>query len=170
MDHSASVAAIGTLADRILAPLAGRSDADWAHASEGRWSPGQIVNHLALAIDLSGKGFASRIDKPPMRRRPATPAELAARLLVLRLGWFPVRRRAPATTTPEPQPDRTATERLLREAVARFAGAADTLLPSRAHDLFLKHPVLGDLNYPEWCRFHERHAAHHLKQLRSRLP
>lgn len=162
--------AFGVLAETILAPLAGRSDADWFRAPPGKWSPGEIVHHLTVAIDNSGMGFASREGKPPMRRRPLTPYQRVARLLIFGLGWFPPGRKSPAAALPAARPERAATETQLREAVARFVGLAGRLLPARSHDLFVKHPVMGDLTLPEWERFHVLHAAHHLKQIRARLP
>lgn len=163
------VARMAALADRILAPLAGRSDADWLRAPPEQWSAGQIVHHLALAMDLSGMGIASRLEKPAMERRPLTLSERIQKLVVLGLGWFPLRRTAPRATRPPEQPGREATERLLREAGNRFVALAPQILPLREHNLFLKHPRFGDLTYREWLRFHDVHAQHHLKQIRRRL-
>lgn len=161
--------AIGTLAERILAPFAGRPDGAWQQAPAGKWSPGQIVHHLAISIDTSANGFASRLDKPPMVRRRPTVRQWLFRKVLFATGSFGPPRKAPATTLPQQAPDRAATEALLRGGAARFAALADRILPGRARDLFLKHPVLGDLTYEEWCVFHERHAAHHLRQIRERL-
>ncbi len=160
---------MATLADRILAPLAGRGDADWLRAPPGKWCPGEIVHHLAQAIDGSSKGFESRLDKPAMARRPPGPRTWLFKQVVLRTGWFGPPRKSPSGILPPTAPDRAATERLLRDGCARFAALEPKILPSRAGDLFLKHPVLGDLTFAEFCVFHERHAAHHLKQIRHRL-
>jgi hypothetical protein len=153
----------------VLGPLEGRSDEEWHAAPQGKWSPGQIVHHLAVGIDLSGRAFASRVDKPPMRRRPRSPVQRLAHALILSIGYIPPGGRAPETTLPAQRPDRAATERQLREGVARFVELAHTLLPRRAHDLFVKHPVMGDLTIEEWMRFHVRHATHHVRQIRRRL-
>ena len=40
---------------------------------------------------------------------------------------------------------------------------------ARRHDLFVKHPRLGDLTLEEWMRFHVIHARHHARQIRDRL-
>lgn len=155
--------------DLVLAPLAGRPESDWHRAPRGKWSAGQIVHHLGISLDLSGRTFESRRAHAPMRRRPRTPGELAAYCLVLYVGWIPSGRAAPAATRPEERPDPAAAERLLREGVQRFLCLGRELLPGRAHDLFVKNPALGDLTYPEWIRFHVRHCAHHAKQIRARL-
>ena len=160
---------VASLADRILAPLAGRPAEAWSRAPAGKWCAGQIVHHLALSIGNSANGFASRVGKPAMVRRPSPLRERVFRFAVLRVGVFGIGRQAPEATRPQQAPAREATEALLREGAARFAALAAVLLPARATDLFLKHPVLGDLTYAEWGVFHERHAAHHLKQLRQRI-
>ncbi len=160
---------VASLADRILAPLAGQPADAWSRAPAGKWCAGQIVNHLALSLNNSAQGFASRVGKPAMARRPSPLPEHLFRFAVLRVGVFGIGRKAPAATLPQQAPEREATEALLRAGAAQFASLEAKLLPARARDLFLKHPVLGDLTYEEWCVFHERHAAHHLKQMRQRI-
>jgi hypothetical protein len=60
-------------------------------------------------------------------------------------------------------------ERTFREGHARFVELAHVMLPGRRRDLFVKHPVLGDLTLEEWLRFHVVHCTHHAKQIRDRL-
>src|SRR3989442_1433734 len=64
--------AFADLPQLVLGPLAGRPDADWHRAPPGKWSPAQIVQHLAIGIDGSARTFESRRAHAPMRRRPRT--------------------------------------------------------------------------------------------------
>ena len=153
----------------VLGPLAGRPETDWHRAPPGKWTPAQIVHHLALSIDGSGRVFQERRAKPPMRRRPRSARQRLGHLLYLDIGWIPSGRSAPEVTLPGERPDAGAVERQLREGVARFLSLARELLPARGGDLFVRHPVFGDLTLPEWLRFHVRHCAHHAKQIRARL-
>jgi hypothetical protein len=153
----------------VLAPLAGRPEADWYRAPPGKWSPAQIVHHLAIAIDSSGRAFESRRNHAAMRRRPRTARELVRYCLVMYAGWAPPGSEAPAAVRPAERPDRAAVERQLRDGVERFLRLERELLPARRDDLFVRHPVLGDLTFPEWRRFHVWHCAHHAKQIRARL-
>lgn len=153
----------------VLGPLEGEPDSAWTSAPPGKWSPGQIVAHLTTTIDRSAAGFESRADREPMTRRGSGLATALARQLVLGTGWFPPGRRAPEGTAPPPAPDRASTEADFRRGVERFLALEQKLLPARAHDLFLKHPVLGDLTLPEFMRFHVVHARHHARQIRERL-
>jgi hypothetical protein len=157
------------LPDLVLGPLAGRPAADWARAPAGKWSSAQIVHHLALALESSGRTFESRRNHAPMRRRPRTPVRLAGFGLVLGLGWYPSGFRAPESARPAVHPDRAAVERQFREGVDRFLVLERTLVPARRADLFVRHPAFGDLTLPEWLRFHVQHCRHPAKQIRERL-
>lgn len=155
--------------DIVLGPLQGKPDPAWSQAPHGKWSPGEIVSHLATVIDRSATGFESRADRDPMKRRGGGLLLPVARAMVLGAGWFPPGRKAPEGTAPPPAPDRAETEASLRRGVERFLALEQRLLPVRAHNLFLKHPVLGDLTLGEFMRFHVVHAEHHARQIRQRL-
>jgi hypothetical protein len=154
----------------MLGPLQGKGDEAWFHTPPGKWSPGQVVDHVTTALENSAKAMRSRVAKPPMRRRPHTPRQRIFKLIVFGTGFFPPGRKAPETALPAQRPERAATERRLEDAVAAFLELERTLLPARANDLFVKHPIFGDLTISEWMRFHSRHAAHHAKQVRARVP
>ena len=158
-----------TIPDMVLGDLAGRPEADWHRAPPGKWSPAQIVHHLAISVDGSSRVFQDRRAKPPMRRRPRPLRQRLAHFLYIDVGWIPSGRRAPDVTVPAEHPDVRAVERQLRDGVTRFLALARELLPARGSDLFVKHPRFGDLSLPEWLRFHVRHCRHHAKQIRARL-
>ena len=161
--------AFAAIPDVVLGPLAGRPEAHWHRAPPGKWTPAQIVQHLAISIDGSGRAFEQRRAKPPMRRRPRPVRQRLAQFVYLDIGLIPSGRPAPAATEPAERPDAGAVERQLRDGVARFLALAHELLPARRNDLFVKHPAFGDLTLPEWLQFHIRHCAHHAKQIRARL-
>jgi Protein of unknown function (DUF1569) len=161
-----------TLADLpaiVLGPLRGRPDEDWQRAPAGKWTPAQIVEHLALGIGWSAEKFQARRAHAPMAARPRTPAETIARLLILGLRWFPPGRKAPERSVPPDAPDRQAAESHFLAAIAAWEQLEKELLPRRAGDLYVKHPRLGDLSLEDWMRFHTIHARHHARQIRRRL-
>jgi len=154
----------------MLSPLEGKGDDAWFHTPPGKWCPGQVVDHVATSLENSARTMRSRIEKPPMQRRPPSLPQRIFKLVVFGTGFFLPGRKAPETALPGERPERAATEKKLKDAVAAFLEMERTLLPARATDLFVKHPVFGDLTLPEWLRFHCRHAAHHARQVRARVP
>src|SRR5216683_2087946 len=55
-----SLTLIGELPDLVLGPLRARADSEWEHGPPGKWTPAQIVEHLALGLTLSGATFLER--------------------------------------------------------------------------------------------------------------
>lgn len=153
----------------VLGPLEGRPDADWQRAPVGKWTAAQIVEHLAIGLDSSAARFLERRGKPPMSRRARTPREWVARALILGLRWFPPGLKAPPGTVAAPDLERAAAEAHFRKGLERWEQVTATLLPARRHDLFVKHPRLGDLTIEEWMDFHVIHARHHARQIRARV-
>lgn len=160
---------LGDLANLVLGPLRGRPDSEWQRGPAGKWTPAQIVEHLALGLGLSAETFQARRNHAPMVRRPRTPAEKIAKLFIFGLRWFPPGRKAPERTTPAPRIDRASAEAHFLAAVEAWDQVDRALLPERRADLFVKHPRMGDLTVEEWMRFHMIHARHHAKQIRQRV-
>ena len=157
------------LPDVLLEPLRGQPEEAWLRSPPGKWCPGQIVDHVAAAMETSARAFESRAAKPPMTRRPRSMTLAMVQRLLFVTGVFPPGRKAPASSVPVAAPDRAATEARLRAAVAQFLDLERRLMPARASDLFVKHPVFGDLTMPEFMTFHVRHAEHHARQLKDRV-
>lgn len=153
----------------VLGPLAGKSEASWQQAPPNKWTPAQIVEHLALALEMSATTFSTRKDKEPMARRATTLREKVGKMFTFGIGRFPPGLKAPERTTPQPQVEGPFAETHFRSALAKWEAVERDLLPARAQDLFVKHPRLGDLTIGEWARFHLVHARHHARQIRSRL-
>lgn len=159
---------LAALEPLVLGPLHGLGAADWHRAPAGKWSIAQIVAHLALGVDISSSVFAERAGKTGMIRR-STPGQAVLRHLLLGFGRFPPGRRSPSTTVPPDKPDPDIVSAQYRIGVERFVTLTDGWPEQRQLEVFVKHPLLGDLNLPEWVRFHFVHGRHHARQIRSRL-
>src|SRR5690242_14490015 len=153
----------------VFGPSRGRPDSEWEHGPPGKWTPAQIVEHLALGLNLSATAFLSRRNHAPMSRRRRTPAEHVARLFIFGLRWFPRGRKAPERTVPAPQIDRPTAESHFLNGIELWDQVDRALLPERRANLFVKHPRMGDLTVEEWMRFHVIHARHHARQIRERI-
>ena len=160
---------LAELSTLVLGPLRGRSDSDWEHGPPGKWTPAQVVEHLALGLSLSAETFKSRKNHGPMSRRPRTPAEKIAKLFIFGFRWFPPGRKAPERTTPAAGITRTTAEQHFLAALEAWDQVDRALLPERRANLFVKHPRMGDLTVEEWMRFHMIHARHHARQIRQRI-
>src|SRR3989442_6839334 len=112
--------AFADLPEFVLGPLADRSDAEWHAAPAGKWNAAQIVEHLALGLEGSGKGFEERRARDPMTRRPRTLLQRLANTLVMGLGGFPPGRKAPNASIPPAYAPRPSAETHFREGLARF--------------------------------------------------
>lgn len=155
--------------DVVLGPLAGRPDAAWYRAPQGKWNPAQIVEHLAISLTWSGAKFDERRAHDPMTRRPRRLFERLGGAFVMGLGWYPQGFKAPEGTVPAPNVTREAAEAKFRAGLAKWAQLPPLLLPARRYDLFVRHPRFGDLTLEEWMRFHVVHCRHHAKQIHARL-
>lgn len=160
---------LGELRTLVLGPLQDRCDSEWERGPAGKWTPAQIVEHLALGLMMSAETFQKRRNHAPMSRRPRTPAEKVAKFFIFGLRWFPPGRKAPERTTPAAQINRAAAEAHFLAGLEAWDQVDRALLPARRADLFVKHPRMGDLTVEEWMHFHVIHARHHARQIRQRL-
>lgn len=160
---------LADLPDLVLGPLRGKSDSEWQRGPAGKWTPAQIVEHLALGLSLSAATFVKRRNHGPMSRRRRTPAEQVARFFIFGLHWFPPGRKSPERTTPPAQIDRATAEAHFLAGIEAWDQVDRALMPERHANLFVKHPRMGDLTIAEWMRFHVIHARHHARQIRERL-
>ena len=152
----------------ILGRLHGVAGGDWYRHVPGKWSIAQIVRHLAIGMDYSAATFEARAAKTDMHRR-ATPRQALLRHLILGLGKFPKGREAPAGSVPEDRPDPEAAAAQFRIGLAKLETMIQSWPAQRQAGVFVRHPVLGDLNLPEWVRFHYVHCRHHGRQIEARL-
>jgi hypothetical protein len=159
--------------DTLRAATAGLDPASLARHTPGKWSAGQILEHLA-------KGYASTayilnrcLEADAPKARPSAWRERLATLVVVGLGYLPSGRQAPEVTRPAARPP----DDIVDQAIAALQALDETA--ARAETRFgpatalANHPILGPLNTREWRRFHLVHTRHHVKQiarLRERMP
>ena len=159
---------LAALEPLVLLPLRQLEDQDWHRVLPGKWSIAQIVRHLAIGIDYTAATLEKRAERKDLKRR-ATPGQTLLRHVYLGLGRVRPGRDAPAGTVPEDRPDPEVTVAQFRMAVARLEQMLETWPRERQLAVFAKNPALGDLNLPEWVRFHYLHCRHHAKQIQARL-
>ncbi|HEX9691784.1 MAG TPA: DinB family protein [Gemmatimonadales bacterium] len=151
----------------VLSPLRGLTDEQWHGAPSGKWSVAQIVHHLAIGMDLVATMMGERKNKPMSRR--AKPYQAVLRHLVLSAGRIPGGFKAAEVTHPDDRPDPEMVAAQFRMGVERMKEYYKTWPPELQVAVFVRHPLLGDLNLPEWTRFHYVHCRHHAAQIQYRL-
>ena len=159
---------LAALEPMVLGPVHHLAADDWHRAVPGKWSIAQIVQHLGIGIDYSVATLAQRAERTDMMRR-ATPGQTLLRHVYLGLGRVRRGYHAPMGALPDDRPDVEAALAQFRMGVARLESMTQEWPPERQVSIFAKNPALGDLNLPEWVRFHYVHGRHHARQIAARL-
>lgn len=152
----------------ILDPLEHLKDGQWHDAPPGRWSIAQIVQHLGMGVDAIVQRLEERKDRADLVRR-ANARQHLLRHLLLGVGRLPPGRKTAPGTEPGEKPDPKLAMAQYRMAVARLATLAETVPAEQQGRLYVRHPIIGDLNLPEWVRFFYIHNRHHAHQIQVRL-
>lgn len=129
----------------------------------GKWSPSQIVEHVARSLEESTNMAAGRPSKFPTL--PALVHPLVRALLfrrVLRKGRFP-KARTNKAMNPASGPATAAEGRVRLEAAHEKFAAACRQVASR--DEWMRTTIFGVVPVVDYVRFTELHTRHHGKQM-----
>jgi hypothetical protein len=118
------------------------------HTTVGRWTLGQICNHLELAIRLPMEAVPVKFSW--VRRRLFGPVAFR---LAMWFDWMPDGVSVPEIYLPPPERDASRDADALRATIEWFKAFGEGLD---------EHPLLGRLTRMQWERFHRLHCAHHL--------
>ncbi len=129
----------------------------------GKWSPSQLVEHVARSLEESAnevRGLRSKFPRLPFFLRPVARTLLFNR--VLRKGMFP-RARTSRPFNPIEGPATLAdAQRRLDQAVGAFIEACREC---SAGNQQVKSTVFGVVAVDDYARFQECHTRHHTRQL-----
>ena len=159
------------LEEIVLDDLDGVADSAWHEAPAGKWSLAQIVDHLGRAVDTIATAFEAQDDERPRERR-ASPRQHLLRHLLLGAHKLPKPRAISERNRPGQRPDPELVTAAFRMAVERLASLTETWPAAKQEGIFVSHPVLGELNLPEWGRFffvRGRQYAHQIEVRRRWL-
>ena len=156
--------AVHRAAIRELVDAGARTGAAWAAArAPGKWSPAQIVEHVARSIEESAKmvaGGSSNFPSLPGFIRPVVRRFAFDR--TLRQGVFP-RGRTTGAFNPEKGSPTAGDARVRLDAVIeRFDAACRA---RSACGLPVLSGVFGEVAVLDYVRFMTLHAKHHQKQM-----
>jgi hypothetical protein len=131
----------------------------------GKWSAGEVLEHLYLTYTGTIKGFERLLESGNPTTTPVSWKERYRSLLVLTFGYLPTGRKAPRVS----EPQGLSTTKVLSELEAKIA-AMDAILEQcetcfGRRNRLLDHPILGPLTATQWRKFHLLHGMHHRRQL-----
>ena len=162
-DVSAVIAANREAVSDLIA-ASERCNAVWtAPCAPGKWSPSQIVEHVARSIEESANmmaGAPTKFVTLPVFIRPVARTLLFKR--VLKTGGFP-KAKTNKAMNPDSGPATTTDARMrLEEAMARFD--RELRARARASDS-VTSSAFGTVPITDYARFIEIHTRHHTKQM-----
>jgi hypothetical protein len=98
-------------------------------------------------------------------RRRSKPHQTVLRHLVLGAGRLPRGLKTVESAEPSDHPEPELVTAQFRMGVEMTRLLDDRWSEERKELVFLPHPYLGELNLPEWVRFHYIHCRHHVRQM-----
>lgn len=157
--HRTAVARFATAAEAVRPDL-------WSGPNpDGKWTPAEVCEHVAVSYELLARELAGG---PAMAIRTSWFQRMVLRLTymprILRTGAFPPAVRAPRETRPESgAASPVAGAARLREQAAAFE--REWLAARERGGGRVTHPYFGALSLAPALRFCEIHTLHHLRQL-----
>ena len=134
-----------------------------APRAPGKWSPSQIVEHVARSLEESANvvaGRPSKFPKLPALLHPILRGVVFNR--VIRKGTFPTGGRTAKAMNPASGPETPADGRARLEAAHRSFDEACRQLATGER---LQSPTFGVVRVEDYVRFMELHTRHHRKQI-----
>ena len=134
--------------------------------AHGKWSPRQVVEHVAISLEEAGNVIAGRPTKLPTF--PAFLRPLGGMMFrrILKKGGFPKVKTPPSMDPARAAPAGPAT---IEEARARldagFAAFEKACRDRAARGDAVPSQAFGNVSLEDYARFNELHTRHHAKQI-----
>ena len=165
-DINAALAASKDAVDQLIETGERTGPAWTAPRAPGKWSPSQVVEHVARVLEESANvasGRASKFPKLPAVLHPVVRGLLFKR--VLKKSAFP-KARTNKAMNPESGPGTPADGRVRLETAHRKFDEACRQLVARGERM--RTTTFGAVGVEDYVRFMEVHTRHHRKQIDSR--
>lgn len=131
-------------------------------SAPGKWSPAQVVEHVAISLEEGAAVVAGRPSKLPTV--PALLRPLARIFLkrVIKTGTFPRSKTSPGMDPPSGPATPAASRPRLEAALADFERECEARVASGQP---VRSPAFGTVRVEDYARFVEAHTRHHTRQL-----
>ena len=131
----------------------------------GKWSAGEILEHLYLTYTGTTRGFEKCLAAgKPLAKTPNW-KHRARKVFVLGLGQLPEGRQSPASVAPKGLPPEQVFHDIITKIKEMDATITQAELKFGKNARVLEHHVLGPLTGQQWRRFHLEHGRLHVRQL-----
>jgi hypothetical protein len=147
----------------LLAAARARENSWTTPRAPGKWSPSQLVEHVARSLDESAnevRGLPSKFPKLPFFLKPVARAMLFNR--VLRDGAFPRAKTSKPFNPIEGPASLADAQRRLDQAVGGFIDACRECSASNRQ---VRSTVFGVVSVDDYAMFQQYHIRHHTGQL-----
>jgi hypothetical protein len=149
--------------------IADATPADLTRGPDGKWNPGQILEHLYWTYKNTNRGISKCLEKGTPLVTAATLRHRVGTFLICNLGYMPGGFKAPERTHPRGMAVEEVVQAIFPEIRLMESGLAELERKFGPKIKVLDHPVIGPLNTEQWCKFHLTHGRHHARQIRERL-
>lgn len=153
------------LQSEIVAVTVNLTPAELTRRADGKWSVGEILEHLYLTYTGTAKGFQRCLENGKPLATDRTLKQRIAKAVTVDAGHMPQGREAPPTTRPKGLPLETVLAEIGAkiEAMDQAIAVCEERYGRRTR--LLDHGILGAMTGQQWRRFHCVHGRHHLKQI-----
>jgi hypothetical protein len=152
------------LRNEVAAAHAGMTSQQLSWHPPGKWSAGEILEHLYLTYTGTTKGFGRVTESGAPKVTPATLKQRIGKIAVLGFSYLPSGRAAPSFARPRGLPfEKIAAE--ISDKITEMDQAISLCEQKLGRGLVFDHVILGPLSAAQWRKFHLVHGRHHLKQI-----
>jgi hypothetical protein len=156
---------ISRLQEAIASLLRDLSPDELAYRAEGKWSVGEVLEHLYLTYTGTIKGCERCLAAKKPLTTPRTLMQRCKAFTVLAVGYYPTGVTSPKTVRPKGIP----CEQFLGGITQQITSMDEWI--TRCEDYYgvrtrlMDHPIMGALTGPQWRKFHWVHGMHHVRQI-----
>ena len=156
---------LDTLKRSLESAVEGMSSEQLSWHLSGKWCAAEVLEHLYLTYVGTIRGLEKVIARgTPLATRPSL-AQRVLTFVVVKLGYMPAGREAPAIVQPRGLPVEQVRHEIWVKLAAMDAAIARCAARFGRHVKLLDHPILGALSAAQWRTLHLVHGRHHQKQL-----
>jgi len=150
--------------DEIQRATEGMSAEQLAWHPPGKWSAGDILEHLTLTFSGTVKGMQRMLASTGAGVQKRTLKDRLSALIVVEIGYFPSGRKAPEMVVPQGTDASRAVETIVSN-LKEMDAVLSEVERKKGRSARVPHPVIGPLTIEQWRKFHLTHTKHHMKQI-----